>query len=97
MIPEGATLIETKQLVIEKLPAGLAIYDMTEKRLDAEFDMRVTQFITIYNASMIFIQLMISDTETSGLSFNDLQQQYYPLFMTIANTLVINEKYKSYR
>ena len=97
MIPEGASLIESKQIVLEKLPAGLMIYDMTEKRLDAEIDMRVTQFVTIYNTSMIFIQLMISDIETSGPSLIDLQKKYYPLFMAIANTLVINEKYKSFR
>jgi len=96
MIPEGANLIESRQLVLEGLPTGLIIFDMIEKRMDVEVRMRATQFIIIHNASMIFIQFIVSDPGNTGRSLDELQVKNLPLFMAIANTLVLNDKYRIY-
>jgi len=94
MIPDGSTFIDAKEIVLEGLPAGMLVCDQTQKRLDLEITMRMTQFVTIYDGSMIFIQFMVTKMPDSTDTLADLQKQFLPAFKAIANTLVLNDLYK---
>ena len=64
------------------------------QRLDLTLSIRMTQFITIQEKSMIFIQFMVAKMPDSEESMDELQQKYLPIYRAIANTFVLNEKYK---
>lgn len=94
MIPDGSTFIDAKEIVLEGLPAGMLISDQTVERLELRVTMRMTQFVTIYDNSMIFIQFMVAKIPDSTDTLDDLQKQFLPTFKAVANTFVLNDLYK---
>lgn len=94
MVPEGGTFIDAKSIVLEGDPAGMLVTDQTVQRLDLTLKMRMTQFITIQGKSMVFVQFTVAKMPESDESLDQLQQKYLPTYRAIANTLVLNEKYK---
>jgi len=94
IVPEGGTFIDAKSIVLEGAPAGMLISDQTTHRLDISLKMRMTQFITIHGKSMIFVQFMVAKGPNSDESLDQLQEKYLPTYRAIANTLVLNDKYK---
>ena len=94
LVPDGGMFIDAKTIVLEGAPAGMLISDQEMQRLDLTLSMRMTQFITIQEKSMIFIQFMVAKMPDSEESMDELQQKYLPIYRAIANTFVLNEKYK---
>lgn len=94
MVPDGGTFIEAKSIVLEGSPAGMLVSDQTMQRLDISLTMRMTQFVTIQESSMIFIQFMVAKTPDTTDSLDKLQKKYLPTYRAIANTFVFNDKYK---
>ena len=94
MIPDGSIFIGAKEIALEGLPGGILICDQNQKRLDQELTMRMTQFLTIYESSIIFIQFMVTKMPDSTDTLDDLQKQFLPTFKVVANTLVLNDRYK---
>lgn len=94
MIPDDQTFIDAKSIVLEGAPAGILVSDQTMQRLDLTLTMRMTQFITIHGESMIFVQFMVAKAPDSKESLDELQQKYLPTYRAIANTFVLNDKYK---
>jgi hypothetical protein len=64
------------------------------QRLDVTITIRQTNFIVIYNNAMIIIGFSITTSPGVSKTLDQLQKKYFPLFKGIANTLVINDKYK---
>jgi len=94
MVPDGGTFIDAKSIVLENAPAGMLVSDQTMQRLDLTLTMRMTQFVTIQSSSMIFVQFIVAKVPDSNESLADLQKKYLPIYRAIANTFVINDKYK---
>ena len=57
-------------------------------------EMRFTQFIVFHAGSMITIQFAITKMPKSNDSIDDLQKRYLQAYKSIANTFVLNDKYK---
>jgi serine/threonine protein kinase len=93
MVPEGAIFVDAKSLFLEGAPAGMLVCDQIMQRLDVSLKIRSTQFITISNNVMIFIQFSLNQYPDSKESLDELQKKYLPTYREIANTLVINDKY----
>jgi len=94
MVPDNGTFIDAKSIVLEGAPAGILVSDQKMQRLDLTLTMRMTQFITIQEKSMISIQFVITKMPDSKESLDELQQKYLPTYKAIANTFVLNDKYK---
>jgi hypothetical protein len=94
MLPAGSTFIDAEKITLEGSPAGILISDQIEKRLDLEVIMRMTQFVTIYDNTMIFIQFTVSRTPESTETLEGLQKQFLPTFKAVANTFVLNNRYE---
>lgn len=94
MIPDAATFIEAKSIVLDGSPAGMIVLDQTKQRLDLTLTIRMTQFVTIQGNSMIFIQFAVAKISSSDNSLDELQKKYISIYRAIANTLVLNDKYK---
>lgn len=94
MIPDGSTFIDAKEIVLEGLPAGMLVSDQAEKRLDLEITMRMTQFMTLYDRSMIYIQFIVAKMPGSTDTLDDLQRRFLPTFKAVANTFILNDRYK---
>jgi hypothetical protein len=94
MVPEGGKFIDAKSIFLEGTPAGMLVSDQTVQRLDLTLEMRMTQFITIQEKSMIFIQFMVAKMDDSSESLDELQKKYLPTYKAIANTFILNDKYK---
>jgi hypothetical protein len=93
-LPEGASFIDAKEIVLEGSPAGMLVFDQTGQRLDIKFKMRMTQFEIIHGTSMVGLQFAIADIPGSASSLDDLQKQFLPTFKMIANSYVCNDRYK---
>ena len=93
-VPDGGTFIEAKSIILEGSPAGMLVSDHTVQRLDISLSMRMTQFITIQGSSLISIQFAVARTPSLTESLDELQKQYLPTYRVIANTFVLNDKYK---
>lgn len=94
MISDGAKILESKEISLEGSPAGMIVFDQTHKRLDFEFTIRMTQFITIHDSTMVFLQFMLTQEPGSDESLDEMQKQFMPTFNIIANTYVWNDRYK---
>ena len=94
MVPDGGKFVSAQEIVLEGAPAGMLVCDVTKQRLDLEIAMRMTQFVTFDKGSMILIQFMISKPPGTTETLDQLQQQFLPTFKLVANTLVLNDRYK---
>lgn len=94
MIPDGAKFVTAQEMVLEGAPAGMLVCDVTKQRLDVKATMRMTQFVTIENKSMIIIQFTVVQLPGTKETLDQLQQKYLPTIKSVANTLVLNNRYK---
>jgi hypothetical protein len=94
MLPDGATFVEAKQMVLDGSPAGMLVLDQSIRRLDFAIQIRMTQFVTIQRDAMIFIQFATSGKEGDAKVGRELSAQFMPLFRLIANSLVLSDKYR---
>jgi hypothetical protein len=92
LVPEKATFVSAKPLVLEGMPAGLLIADQAAQRLDLSVTLRLVQFITIRDSSIIFIQFSFAKSPTQSL--DDLQQQVLPTCLLIANSFIYFPRYQ---
>ncbi len=91
--PDGAKVVEAKYIVLDGEHAGFLVSDLIVRRLDFSVKIRQSTFFTYFMGQLISISFMVH----SGLDeevHESLQKQYRPTFMAIANTLVLNKKYK---
>jgi len=93
-VPEGGKLIVARELVLEGYPAGMLVYDITQQRLDFTINVRMTQFVIFHQNSMILIHFAVSKQPDTSETLDQLYQRFQPLFKLVANTLVINDRYK---
>lgn len=94
MLPDGATFVEAKQMVLDGSPAGMLVLDQPIKRLDLVVHARMVSFVTIQRDAMIFIQFATSGKEGDAKAGQELSAQFKPLFRLIANSLVLTDKYR---
>jgi len=94
MVPNGGKFVSAQSIVLEASPAGILVCDITQQRLDITLTMRMTQFVTIHKNAMIFIQFIVSKMPDQKETLDDLQKQFLPTFKAVANTFVLNERYK---
>lgn len=92
--PAGAIFVDAKEIVLEGSPAGILVFDQTQQRLDVKFTMRMTQFVVIHGHAMVFLQFAFAKMPDSGQTLEELQNQFRPTIMAIANTYVWNDLYK---
>ena len=94
MVPDGGKFVSAQSIVLEGSPAGILVCDITQQRLDITLTMRMTQFVTIHKNAMISIQFIVSKMPDQKETLDDLQKQFLPTFKAVANTFVLNERYK---
>lgn len=94
LVPRGGRYVSCENIVLENMPAAIIIYDTTRQRVDEKMDVRFTQFITIYKGSIIFIQFTVTKMQNSHATIDELQKRYILAYKSIANTFVLNDKYK---
>lgn len=93
LIPDGATLLEAKSMALEGAPAGMVVFDQTEQRLDMSLTVRMTQFLTVQKNRMIAIQFGIYSLPDAKESLDESQERNLPLFRSVANSFVYNDRY----
>jgi len=93
-VPAGGKFVTAQELVLEGAPAGMLVCDITQQRLDLTITMRMTQFMTILKNAMILIQFGVSKLPDTQETLDQLQQQFLPTFKSVANTFVLNDRYK---
>jgi len=94
MVPDGGNFVTGQEMVLDGVPAGMLVYDITKQRLDLTISMRMIQFVMIHKNSMIFIQFLLSGPPDTEKTVAQLQVQFLPTFRSIVNTFVLNDHYK---
>jgi hypothetical protein len=94
MIPDGSTFVAAKTITLENSPAGMLVFDQTQKRLEFEITTRMTQFSTVHDNAMIAIQFALTPMPDSTDTLDSLQEKFLLTFNLIANSFVLNELYE---
>lgn len=93
MIPDGATFVTSKAVVLDHQKGGLIVFDQTQQRVDTKISMRILQFVTVYRNKMIFVQCMTATPDSGHTELNDRFRKMEPLFKLVANSFVIQSQY----
>ena len=93
LIPAEGTFISGKSVVIDRHKGGMVISDQTVQRVDVTVFSRMLQFVTIYNGKMLFLQGMVGSKANDPAALQARFEKFQPLFMQIANSLVIQDQY----
>lgn len=94
MIPEGARYISSGVTTIDNIPSGILEIEQVVNRVDFNVKIRMIQFVFFYNNKLYSVQCMTSAlSETANLDTE--MKKYLPLFKIVANSVVVNQQYKS--
>ena len=93
MIPDGASFVTSKAVVLDRQKGGMIVFDQTQQRVDTTISMRSQQFVTVYKNKMIFVQCMTATPGSSHAELNDRFKKMEPLFKLVANSFVIQDQY----
>lgn len=93
IIPHNGSFVSLRDIAIEGCPGKILVYDYTENRLDTQISMRMNIYMIFYKHYSIQIQFVVMHGVGSTLSFDELQDRFSATYATIANTLVLNERY----
>lgn len=93
MVPDGMQLISAQQTQMEGLPAGILEYKANMQRAGMSVDQQFWSLIFIYERSMIQLQFAVGGP--NGVDTAALMQKYRPLFLQMANTVVLPDKWNA--
>jgi hypothetical protein len=91
-VPDGGTFVSGRPVVIDGQKGGMFIWEQTSQRIDVTGHSRNIGFLTVYKGKLLFLfgSVFSQEHETEARSrFNKLK----PLFMTVANSLIIQDQY----
>lgn len=93
-VPDGAKLIESKTITLEGQKGGMWVYETVGERLDLKFVLRTMNFSTFYNGKLISIEFSVGGPMEDREVWTARFEKNRTLFMLVANSLVIMNKYK---
>lgn len=93
MLPDKASFISAKPVVLDRQKGVMLIIEQVGQRLDITMKVRSLQFITIYNNKMIFVQCGVVTTDENANSLNERFKKMEPLFKLVGNSFVIQSQY----
>lgn len=93
LIPEDATLISFAKIKLDGQIGGMIEFEQVANSLDVTSKIRMIQFSTIYDNICYSIQGSIYSPNPEADLSNEMKK-YLPLFKLVANSLVLNNKYK---
>ena len=94
-IPDGATLIGTRSIVLEGQKGGVWEYELSEERLDLKITMRMLQYAVFYDNRLVFLQFSTGGKPEDRREWLSEFEKNRPLFGMVANSLVIVDKYNN--
>lgn len=89
-LPDGATLIEGRQMTIAGKTGSIAVFDLTQEELDIEMKSRFTVFTIAHKQQIISISFQIMGHFLKGMTLEEAQKAYFPTYRAIMSTLVRN-------
>jgi len=93
-VDDGATFIEGKAIMLEGQRGAMVISEQTIERLDLKLKLRMLGYTLFYKNKLIYIGFTVSGTEDKGKQIVENFNKMKPLFLLIANSLVLTDKYK---
>lgn len=91
MAPDGAVVVESKPITLEGLKGGMLVYDATAGRLDLSISMRTLSYTIFFKNRLVSIEFSVGDLTENRARAVELFTKYRPLFMMIANSLIIRD------
>ena len=97
MVPPGGKFIQAKPTKIEGIPAGILEYSVRAERAGLTIDTQVISYIFIYGTTMV--QLQCAVTVSTGQATTPAvlvrkMDDFKPLFLLMANSIVLQDKWK---
>lgn len=96
-VRNGMTVKSASTFTLEKCLGLKLIAEMRQKRLELDMLMRLIQYSIFFGNFTINLQFVITVDPAHGARLNELEKFYNPLFVQVANSLVINNLYKKRR
>lgn len=93
-VPDGATFISAKPIVLDAQKGAMLVYDEVVERVDLKMRVRNVQFITTYGDKMIIINCLMGSVNETSAKLNERYKRLEPIFKLVANSFVIQSQYK---
>lgn len=89
-IPEGATFIEGRSMIIAGKTGAMQIYDIRQEALDVVMKARITGFVIAHKKHKIQVNFEIMEQFLEGVDMDQAQKAYFPTYRAIMSTLSRN-------
>lgn len=94
MLPEGAVFIDGKKTELDGEPCIWIKYNYELDRAGFRAGMYTLQFIIFYDGKMFVVQCGVTGLAEDNELLEDAFNSYLPVFQSIANSIVINDKWE---
>lgn len=92
-VPEGGVMLESKPIILEGQKGGMLVYEATAGRLELTITMRTLSYMVFYKNRLISIEFSVGGLMEDKTKLIAQFVKNRPLFMTIANSMVIRDAY----
>ena len=93
-VPPGGTFVKAETTTIENLPTGMLEYSLSQSRAGTTVNLQGLIFVFIAGDIMVQIQGQVGVEPNSGISATQQMAKIKPLFMQMANSVVLNSAYR---
>lgn len=94
MMPDGAKTITAKLTKVEGLPAGMTEYSAKGERLGLVIDINSINFMFISESNFVSVSFSVMSLPDSKTKAEDRIKEFRPIFMAMANTISLPDKWK---
>jgi len=92
--PENAQIIKSENTKLEGLPAGMIEYTVDGERLGNKTTFHTLSVVFIFKTHFVTISFTVFNAPDSTISLKDHFASFRPLFLAIANSISLPDKWK---
>lgn len=93
MVPNGQKFLSFEKIQIEGKTAGMIEFEGLSERINIKVHIRSIQYVFLFENKMFMVHCSVSSKNLSE-DMNLKMKKYLPLFKSVANTIVLFDRYK---
>jgi hypothetical protein len=94
MVPDGAKVFMAKPTKVEGLPAGMIEYSVKAERLGVVVETHAINFMFIYGSNLVSVSFSVMGMPDSKIKVEDRVKELRPIFLAMANRILLPDKWK---
>lgn len=94
LVPDGCNYISGKPVTLDGLEGAMVTFSKKGKRLDVETHILMTEFVTVYDKKVIYLQCAVLGESGAEKKVKLKMKTFTPLFREMAKSLVLENQWK---